>query len=139
MVLIFNPDYDQDIKCIWCGKEYVLIKKEAWFDAYTCHECNKNMGIPKITKSFKYETINGERMEKIHARASHYRFNIMVNKGMVMRFLTFLISNKFGYCHGVTCLGDPKGRSTWVLNVEASKGFDMEKVEWQLPPIIQVN
>ena len=122
MTIIVNPEYDTEIKCIWCGHEFVLPAYEIWYKPYICIKCGNIIGHFAHTVC-RY---NGKRI------VYSYRFRVRVSKSQVMPFLSKLMEND-GNCKSVWKMYKTDKRSKWEVIFTTSKCFHMEGVKWELP------
>jgi hypothetical protein len=133
-LIIFNDDVDVDIKCVWCGSEFTLCKKEMWKNAYTCPSCKKPMGVPKKEKTISIvrdESGHSKEVKKMHV--AFYSFEVEMPKGKILAFLTKLIEEGNGYCTGINKWGNQRDRVPWIIHAEVKKAFEIEGVKWKLP------
>jgi len=139
--MIFNPDHDTDVFCVWCKEKFVLVKKEVWDKPYICPICHKLMGKPVINHGHRRTPFpEGDLKEYWDAR--YYHFVVYVPKTKVLAFIAELHVGKHGCCLSVDpqliIYGDKpmSSKTPWMLLVEINSGFEFEGARWELPPML---
>jgi hypothetical protein len=123
--MALNPNYDLDIKCIWCKEEFILYKNEYWSNPNICIKCKREMGIPIVNHGVKKNDdnkyINNHRIDK-------YRFLVNVPKSKVIKFVTYLFEQKVDIAEII-----PEPEIPWKIYVNLSKSIQYDNFEFKNP------